>query len=107
MTEVGESKKPPKEIPFIYKFFELQRLMIAHNSGLTKSHPYASSPINWPFLVRGISFWTKNDSRSQIYLIGNPLTWWLSIGAISVFIGIIGAEIISRRRGMAPLHPRE
>ncbi|CAG8499641.1 7149_t:CDS:10 [Paraglomus occultum] len=105
VTEVEKPKKPPKEMPFIYKFFELQRLMIAHNSGLTKSHPYASSPINWPFLVRGISFWTKNDSRSQIYLLGNPLTWWLSIGSISVFVGIFGAEVISRRRGMTPLHP--
>jgi dolichyl-phosphate-mannose--protein O-mannosyl transferase len=33
------------------------------------SHPYASGPINWPFLLSGISFWTgPAERREQVYL---------------------------------------
>ncbi|CAG8510506.1 23942_t:CDS:2 [Cetraspora pellucida] len=96
--------EPPKRhLSFFTKFFELQRLMLSHNSGLTKPHPYSSSPINWPFLVRGISFWTNNDDRQQIYLIGNPFSWWLSVGAMAVLVGVISADIISRRRAIHPI----
>jgi dolichyl-phosphate-mannose-protein mannosyltransferase len=31
-------------------FGELQLLTLQRNAGFTASHPYASSPINWPFL---------------------------------------------------------
>ncbi|CAG8440221.1 3055_t:CDS:10 [Diversispora eburnea] len=95
--------KPLKHIPFYKKFFELQRLMISHNSGLTKPHPYSSGPINWPFLVRGISFWTLGDKKQQIYLLGNPFTWWISIGSIAVLVGVVAADLISRRRGVQPI----
>ncbi|CAG8519920.1 17013_t:CDS:10 [Dentiscutata heterogama] len=94
---------PKKHLPFFAKFFELQRLMISHNSGLTKPHPYSSTPINWPFLVRGISFWTYNDERQQIYLLGNPFTWWLSVGAMAVLVGVLSADLISRRRAIQPI----
>src|SRR5438270_7515336 len=57
--------KAPKSMSFFRKFAELQLLMLQHNAGLTASHPYASSPINWPFVISGISFWTENDSKSK------------------------------------------
>ncbi|KAG9303275.1 hypothetical protein G9A89_013601 [Geosiphon pyriformis] len=102
-TEVAEPKKPIRKLFFFRKFFELQRLMISHNSGLTKPHPYSTGPINWPFSVRGISFWTKDTTREQIYLLGNPFTWWLAVGALAVFIGVWAADTVSRRRGIHPI----
>lgn len=81
--------------------------MISHNSGLTKPHPYSSGPINWPFLVRGISFWTLGDKNQQIYLLGNPFTWWLAIGSIAVLVGVLSADLISRRRGIQPIPDRK
>lgn len=106
-TEVNATKqKPLRKVPFIMKFFELQRLMISHNSGLTKPHPYQSSPINWPFLVRGISFWTFNDDRRQIYLLGNPFSWWTAVGSLAVFVGIMLADALARRRGFDPIDER-
>jgi dolichyl-phosphate-mannose-protein mannosyltransferase len=88
---------------FFSKFGELQLLMLQHNAGLTASHPYASNPINWPFLLTGISFWTENDPQKQIYLIGNIIGWWTCVVALSIYVGIIGADLLARRRGIEPI----
>jgi dolichyl-phosphate-mannose-protein mannosyltransferase len=105
-----EEKKPakiPKSMNFFRKFGELQLLMMQHNAGLTASHPYASNPINWPFLLSGISFWTDNDNKKQIYLIGNIIGWWTCTVALSIYVGILGADLLARRRGMDPIPDRE
>ncbi|KAI0705180.1 glycosyltransferase family 39 protein [Cytidiella melzeri] len=95
--------KEPKTMNFFRKFGELQLLMLQHNAGLTASHPYASGPFNWPFLVSGISFWTQNEGQKQIYLIGNLAGWWTCVIGVSVFIGILGADLLARRRGVDPI----
>lgn len=95
--------KEPKSLNFFKKFAELQLLMMQHNAGLTASHPYASSPINWPFLLSGISFWTGNEEQKQIYLIGNLVGWWTCVIALSIYVGIVGADLLARRRGIDPI----
>ncbi|THG93363.1 hypothetical protein EW026_g7853 [Hermanssonia centrifuga] len=85
------------------KFGELQLLMLQHNAGLTASHPYASGPFNWPFLLSGISFWTENEGQKQIYLIGNLISWWTCVIGVSIFVGILGADLLARRRGIIPI----
>lgn len=99
--------KEPKSMNFFSKFAELQLLMLQHNAGLTASHPYASNPINWPFLLSGISFWTDNEPQKQIYLIGNILGWWACVVALSIYVGIIGADLLARRRGIDPIPDRK
>jgi len=101
-TGVGEAKQV-KSMSFFRKFGELQLLMLQHNAGLTASHPYASNPINWPFLLNGISFWTSNEEKQQIYLVGNPLGWWICVMGLSVFVGIVGADLMARRRNIKPI----
>lgn len=96
-----------KYIPFLIKWFELQRKMFHHNNALTSSHPYASSPYVWPFLLRGVSFWTHNDTRQQIYFLGNPVGWWLASSILAVFAGIIAADQLSLRRGVDALDERK
>ncbi|KAI2638114.1 glycosyltransferase family 39 protein [Xylaria nigripes] len=95
-----------KTLPFLRKWFELQRSMFWHNNQLTSSHPYASQPFQWPFLLRGVSFWTQNDTRQQIYFLGNPLGWWIASSLIAVYAGIIGADQVSLRRGIDALDHR-
>ncbi|KAG0210827.1 hypothetical protein BGX31_001807, partial [Mortierella sp. GBA43] len=99
-----EQAKPVKKRAFFLKFLELQGKMISHNAGLTGKHPYQSQPIEWPFLAKGISFWTHNDTRKQIYLLGNPIGMWIAAGSLAVIIGVIGADMLSRRRGYYPLN---
>ncbi|KAL1986897.1 hypothetical protein VTN96DRAFT_5314 [Rasamsonia emersonii] len=95
--------KPPrqvKQLPFIRKWAELQRAMFFHNAALTGEHPYASEPFQWPFLLRGVSFWTKNDTREQIYFLGNPIGWWIASSLLAVYAGIVAADQLSLRRGI-------
>lgn len=99
--------KKVKHVPFLMKYFELQRAIFFHNNALTSSHPYASQPVQWPFLLRGVSFWTQNDTRQQIYFLGNPIGWWLASSLLAVFAGIIGADQLSQRRGIDSLEERE
>ncbi|EPQ27011.1 uncharacterized protein PFL1_05295 [Pseudozyma flocculosa PF-1] len=97
---------PPRDVirmPFWKKWLELQIQMLQQNAGLTQSHPYATGPINWPFLLQGISFWTQNEGQKQIYMTGNLVSWWGTILSISVFCGIVGADLLARRRGLYPI----
>lgn len=69
---------------FFGKFWELQKVMWTTNAGLVESHAWDSRPPSWPVLRRGINFWGK-DSR-QIYLIGNPVVWYLSTAAVAAYL---------------------
>jgi dolichyl-phosphate-mannose-protein mannosyltransferase len=103
----NEPLRQPKKMNFLWKFAELQSLMLQHNAGLTASHPYASAPLNWPFLLSGISFWTQSDDQKQIYMIGNIISWWTCVVALSIFVGILGADVLARRRDIYPLTERK
>ena len=102
-----KEERKVKSLPFLIKYFELQRAIFFHNNALTSSHPYASQPIQWPFLLRGVSFWTQNDTRQQIYFVGNPIGWWIVSSLLAVFAGIIGADQLSQRRGIDSLDERK
>lgn len=96
----------PKErahMNFFKKYFELQLTMFAQNNALTASHPYASEPITWPFLVRGVSFWTDDETKQQIYFIGNFLGWWLEITMIAIYAGVLIADQLCLKRNINPL----
>ncbi|KAJ3118497.1 hypothetical protein HDU96_001316 [Phlyctochytrium bullatum] len=103
-TEIGEEVKPEKKVEkkrsFLSKFIELQNLMISHNAGLTKPHPYSSTPITWPFVLRGISFWEVKEGLKQIYLLGNPLIWWTSITGTLMYAAMWVLDRILLRRGI-------
>ena len=103
----NKPQKKVKHLPFLRKWVELQRLMFHHNNALTSSHPYATHPIQWPFLLRGVSFWTNNDTRSQIYFLGNPIGWWIASSVLAIFVGIILADQLSLRRGNDALDERK
>ena len=99
---VKEAKKT-KYVPFLKKYLELQRSMFAHNNALTSSHPYASLPFQWPFLLRGVSFWTQESTKQQIYFLGNPIGYWISSAVLAIFAGIWAADQLSLRRGIDAL----
>lgn len=95
--------KVVKKRAFIKKWFELQVLMLQHNAGLTSTHPYQSTPIEWPFCLSGISFWTRNEGQQQIYMVGNLLGWWVCAVTVSVYVGVVAADMLARRRGIHPI----
>lgn len=103
LDRLSHVPKDRKTLPFLKKYIELQATMFAQNNALSKDHPYASQPISWPFLVRGVSFWTKDADRSQIYFTGNFVGWWLEISFIAIYLGILLADQLSRRRNIYAL----
>jgi dolichyl-phosphate-mannose-protein mannosyltransferase len=103
---IKEAKKT-KSLPFYRKYIELQRAMFYHNNALTASHPYATLPYQWPFLLRGVSFWTQDSTKQQIYFLGNPIGYWIASAVLAVFAGILGADQLSLRRGIDALDRRK
>ncbi|KAJ3557194.1 hypothetical protein NM688_g1605 [Phlebia brevispora] len=94
----ADAPKVNYRIPgFLSKFLELQQVMWTTNAGLTDRHTYDSRPDSWPRLRRGINFWVK-DHR-QIYLLGNPIIWWLSTASVLFYIAIRGFLILRAKRG--------
>ncbi|KAF8590299.1 glycosyltransferase family 39 protein [Ramaria rubella] len=86
-----------KKPSFLSKFLELQQVMWTTNAGLTDRHTFDSRPSSWPRLLRGINFWVK-DNR-QIYLIGNPVVWWLSTAAVLAYGTVRFFLILRAKRG--------
>jgi dolichyl-phosphate-mannose--protein O-mannosyl transferase len=40
-------------------------------------------------------------------MIGNLLDWWVCAVAVSIFVGVIGADMLARRRGLDPIEDGE
>ncbi|CAH6721052.1 dolichyl-phosphate-mannose--protein mannosyltransferase 1 [[Candida] jaroonii] len=78
---------------FLQKFVENHVKMWTLNSGLTDFHPWQSDPIEWPWVLRGISYWAKENKN--IYLLGNLPVWWASIFTI-VFSAVYGGIQVLR-----------
>ncbi|KAI8613977.1 hypothetical protein BC830DRAFT_1169815 [Chytriomyces sp. MP71] len=90
---------------FWRKFKELHGTMWSVNQGLTGKHPYESRPIEWPVLNRGILFWTeKNGGPRQIYLLGNPIVWWVSTLAVLSCLTLLGSGVLLLKRSVPILH---
>ncbi|KAJ2389660.1 Dolichyl-phosphate-mannose--protein mannosyltransferase 4, partial [Coemansia sp. RSA 2559] len=100
-----EMKRKIKKIGFFQKYAELQALMIKHNNALTSTHPFQSSPLSWPFLTRGVSFWTNSSDRKQIYLLGNPTGWWISTGALACYGFLVVVLALFNRRNITIADP--
>ncbi|WP_264321582.1 dolichyl-phosphate-mannose--protein mannosyltransferase [Zarconia navalis] len=84
-----------------------QKILSYHQTGVgtgAQVHPYCSRWYTWPLMLRPMSYFydrsTQNDIHSilpplptyfnegiyDVHLMGNPILWWLSGGAISILI---------------------
>ncbi|PVU94435.1 hypothetical protein BB561_002535 [Smittium simulii] len=86
-----------KKLSFIEKFLESHEVMFRVNNGLVSSHPYDSRPGKWPLLSRGIGYWSKESKR--IYLLGNPILWWLSFASVVTFAIVWIVILLRDKRG--------
>lgn len=84
--------------PFLKKWWELQGLMFMHNNQLSSEHPFASQPDAWPLALSGVSFWNENETRLQIFFIGNIVGFWLEVGFLAVYAGFVLADLVTKRR---------
>jgi dolichyl-phosphate-mannose-protein mannosyltransferase len=79
---------PALQLPFLSKFVELNTAIHGYELALGGSHhPYSSSWISWPVLLRPVYYWTGGP-HEYLYLQGNPVIWWgLLVGALVVALG--------------------
>jgi len=61
--------------PFFEKVFHIHQTMLSANANLTATHPDASMWWGWPWMNSPLFYWVNNGKT--IYLIGNPMIWWL------------------------------
>lgn len=92
--------KPLKKLPFLRKWIELQSLMFEHNNNLSADHPFASQPDAWPLCMSGVSFWTNNDLRQQIFFIGNIPGWWFECLMMFAFIAVVIFDQLTVQRNI-------
>jgi len=74
-------------LTFWQKFIELNQKMYFYNSTLKGDHPFGSRWYGWFLDHKPIYYWNQDNInqagwRAKIYLIGNPLLWWLGAGFI-------------------------
>ncbi|KAI8376364.1 O-mannosyltransferase [Radiomyces spectabilis] len=101
-TEINQEKEYTVEKrPFWLDFLELQILMLKYNSGLKDDHPYASRPVSWPLMLRGVAYWGNEATREQIYITGNIAGWWIGLASLGLFATIASINAIAQKRGIS------
>lgn len=74
---------------------ELQRKMLAANSGLTATHPDSSPWWSWPLMKHPPYYYSTPDAQ-RFYFLGNPLVWW---GSTLLFIAMAGTLLYQSMSG--------
>jgi len=70
---------------FFADFIKLHGQMLSSNSGLTATHPDASPWWSWPIMMTPVLYWSKE--QNWIYMVGNPIAWWVM--SVVFFVAII------------------
>lgn len=92
LKDTKKLKTFPK-FSFWSKLIETHKVMFNLNKGFTNPHPYASKPLDWPLLSRGIAFFSNynlksiDEESSLIYYLGNVAIYYLVffVGLIAIF----------------------
>ena len=89
------------------KFYEMITNPLDRKSKLVEKPPYLAAPIKWPFLNQGINYWSSADKTERVFLICNPLIWYLAILSLPVLVALIGIDLFVYLRGGKFLTPQE
>ncbi len=99
-SELKNGKKStPNPLNFQEKFNELNTAMYNYSANLTATHPFSSTWNQWPIDKKPIYYWYQGptpdngEKIGKIYFLGNPVLWWLALGAI----GLTLVRIISKK----------
>ncbi|KAM4852879.1 protein O-mannosyl-transferase 2 isoform 2-T2 [Thomomys bottae] len=80
---------------------ESHMIMILGNSGLKpKDNEFTSKPWHWPINYQGLRFSGANDTDFRVYLLGNPVVWWLNLVSIALYLVLGSTAAIAMQRGV-------
>lgn len=79
------------KVGFFSKVIEVHKAMFRINKSFTEDHSYASAPETWPFLLRGVNYYSNSltevklidESGSHIYFLGNLAIYYIGIFLIA------------------------
>ncbi|XP_047394395.1 protein O-mannosyl-transferase 2 isoform X1 [Sciurus carolinensis] len=79
---------------------ESHMVMIRGNNGLKpKDNEFTSKPWHWPINYQGLRFSGANDTDFRVYLLGNPVVWWLNLVSIALYLLSGSIAAIAMQRG--------
>ncbi|XP_059108885.1 protein O-mannosyl-transferase 2 isoform X1 [Peromyscus eremicus] len=80
---------------------ESHMVMIRGNNGLKpKDNEFTSKPWHWPINYQGLRFSGANDTDFRVYLLGNPVVWWLNLVSIVLYLLSGSTVAIAVQRGV-------
>ncbi|XP_025912931.1 protein O-mannosyl-transferase 2 isoform X4 [Apteryx rowi] len=86
---------------FVEILLESHMVMIRGNSGLKpKDNEVTSKPWHWPINYQGLRFSGVNETDYRVYLLGNPVIWWLNLVTIGLYILIAIPATVTLKRGV-------
>ncbi|XP_061751064.1 protein O-mannosyl-transferase 2 isoform X3 [Nerophis ophidion] len=87
---------------FLEILMESHIVMIKGNSGLKpKDNEMTSKPWHWPINYQGLRFSGVNETEYRVYLLGNPVVWWLNLACLGLYLILIAVASIAFQRGVS------
>ncbi len=83
------------------RIVELNITMFKSSAAITTQHPYQSKWYSWPIMMRPIFDWENilDDGRvERIYLLGNPLIWWLGLLCVIFVFVLLFSEFKDKKK---------
>ncbi|MBN3299264.1 POMT2 transferase, partial [Amia calva] len=85
---------------FLEILVESHIVMIRGNSGLKpKDNEANSKPWHWPINYQGLRFSGVNETEYRVYLLGNPVIWWLNLFSIGLYAVMVSIGGVAVQRG--------
>ncbi|KAG5857580.1 hypothetical protein ANANG_G00020960 [Anguilla anguilla] len=87
---------------FLEILFESHVVMIRGNSGLKpKDNEMNSKPWHWPINYQGLRFSGVNETEYRVYLLGNPVIWWLNLFSLGLYAFMVSLASLLIQRGVS------
>ncbi|KAM9571160.1 protein O-mannosyl-transferase 2 isoform 2-T2 [Salvelinus alpinus] len=86
---------------FLEILLESHIVMIRGNSGLKpKDNEMNSKPWHWPINYQGLRFSGVNETEYRVYLLGNPVIWWLNLVSLGLYVVMVAVASLALHRGV-------
>ena len=89
---------------FLDDLVQVNVAMLKTNNALVpdedKNDIMTSHPFEWPMLLRGMRMTGWGEPSGRVYMLGNPIVWWLSTTSIFVYLVLLVVYAVRRHRGI-------
>lgn len=95
---------------FLEILIESHIVMLRGNSGLKpKDNEMNSKPWHWPINYQGLRFSGVNNTDYRVYLLGNPVVWWINLASLALYLLMVASASVSVQRGcsLAPKRTKQ